>query len=674
MKGSRLSVAEPPKRRKVKVKKQETPNQGATEPWYALFRRNLGPAAFSLTVHLLLAVVLGLFTMRLPLTKKLAELVAVLPEEEPLLANEFEVSVEPSEKPGSLGDFGVDLAGASAIHAGELVELTAPSIDETADLQSERSFEAPKATSFLERVAARGPVAAATSGSQGAVDRITAEILRSLEQSPVLVVWFFDQSGSLNRQREAVRQRFSKVYAELGAIEKAGKDVFGKHGKDPLLTGVVAFGENYAYLTRRPTNDLAEIQEAIGAISTDESGVENVFAAVLDAAKKFDAYRKSGKRQVMFVIFSDERGDDPQLLESAIDRCRQREIPVYVVGVPAPFGRQQALIKYDYPDPRHGSEWLPVDQGPETCLPEVINLRFSAGRGADDPLDSGFGPYALSRLCAETGGKYFAVHPSRPNSSSEQDERADSDVAARLSQFFDPNVMVRYQPDYLSPKECEAAIRANAASTALVQAASEDAVDRLGPLEQPRLAFPFQSEAAFANLLSEGQRGAAKLEPKVARLYDTLSKGEAARPLLASPRLQAAFDLAMGRVLALKVRTESYNAMLALARAGMPFTKPESDTWLLRPSDEISVGSVLEKQAKSAKEYLQRVVDNHPGTPWAFYAKRELAEPLGWRWDEQHTGVNDLPRVAANNAPPPPRNDMPRMAPPIPPKPPTPKL
>ena len=622
---------------------------------------------------------MGLFSFRLPIARKIAELVAIQPEPETLLAQEFEVSVEPVDAPGAMGDFGVELAGASAIHPGEMLELPAPTVDESLTIQAQRSFAPPQAQSFLEKVASRGPVSAASTGSRGAVDRITAEILRSLEQSPVLVVWFFDQSGSLNRQRDSIRKRFERVYAELGAIEKSGKESFRKHGKEPLLTSVVAFGQDMHYLFNRPTANVEEIQAAVGSIATDESGVENVFAAVLDAAKKFDAYRRSEKRQVMFVILSDERGDDVQLLEPAISRCRQREIPVYVVGVPAPFGRQHALIRYDYPDPRHGSDWLPVDQGPETCFPELINLRFSASRQGDDPLDSGFGPYALTRLCAETGGKYFAVHPNRPGQKEEFNERdsregKSSDVASRLAMFFDPDVMVRYQPDYVSPKECEAIVRSNGASAALVQAASEDAVDRLGPLEQPRLAFPFQSEASFANLLSEGQRGAAKLEPKVARLYETLARGENDRPLLTKPRLQAAYDLAMGRVLALKVRTESYNAMLAQARAGMPFTKPDSDTWQLRPSDEISVGSVLEKQGKAARDYLQRVVDHHPGTPWAYYAQRELAEPLGWRWDEQHTGVNDPPRVAAGNAPPPPVNDMPRMAPPVPPKPPAPKL
>jgi hypothetical protein len=117
----------------------------------------------------------------------------------------------------------------------------------------------------------------------------------------------------------------------------------------------------------------------------------------------------------------------------------------------------------------------------------------------------------------------------------------------------------------------------------------------------------------------------------------------------------------MGRVLALKVRTEGYNAILAKAKQGMRFQNPKNDTWELVRDDEISVGSVLEKQAAQAKVFLKRVVEEHPGTPWAMLAERELKEPLGWKWREKYTGVSEPPAVANN---PPPR---PQAKPPTPP-------
>jgi hypothetical protein len=106
------------------------------------------------------------------------------------------------------------------------------------------------------------------------------------------------------------------------------------------------------------------------------------------------------------------------------------------------------------------------------------------------------------------------------------------------------------------------------------------------------------------------------------------------RPKLTQPRWQAGYDLALGRALAAMVRTEGYNAMLARAKQGMEFTK-KSDVWKLVPSDNILSGSVLIKEAERAREYLDRVVNEHPGTPWALLASRELETPLGWVWEEE---------------------------------------
>jgi len=71
----------------------------------------------------------------------------------------------------------------------------------------------------------------------------------------------------------------------------------------------------------------------------------------------------------------------------------------------------------------------------------------------------------------------------------------------------------------------------------------------------------------------------------------------------------------------------------------MKFQDARNDTWVLRPAETVTAGNALAKQAAEARAYLQRVVDEHPGTPWALLAQRELREPLGWEWRERYTGV-----------------------------------
>lgn len=516
---------------------------------------------------------------------------------------------------------------------------------------------------FTENLPVMGAAGVGAVGTGGAIDRITQEILLSLEERPTLVVWLFDQSGSLARQRADIIKRFGRIYEELGVIEASGNAAFAKHEDKPLLTSIVAFGENVTFLTPKPTDEIDEITASVNDIKTDESGIERTFSAVTQVIDRYRPLRtQEPRRNIKLVLFTDEVGDDETELDRTVTIARRLEIPIYCVGVPAPFGRRDASIKYVDPDPKYDQspQWIPVRQGPESFLPELVKI----GEENEDAIDSGFGPYSLTRLCFETGGIFFAVHPNRQDGGSVS--RGETAVlSARLSHFFDPDLMRNYRPDYVSIKEYQRLLSQNRARQALVQAAQMSWVT---PMAAPTLVFPKLNEADLVNRLSRAQQAAAVLEPKINRLYETLTQGERDRARLTTPRWQAGYDLSLGRVLAVKVRTEGYNAMLAKAKQGMRFQNTKNDTWELARDNEISVGSVLEKQAAEAKVYLERVVAEHPGTPWAMLAQRELQEPFGWKWQERYTGVNEPPAVV-NNRPP---REQPRTPPP--PRRPPPKL
>lgn len=189
-------------------------------------------------------------------------------------------------------------------------------------------------------------------------------------------------------------------------------------------------------------------------------------------------------------------------------------------------------------------------------------------------------------------------------------------------------------------------------------------------MKDPRTRFVKRDEAGFSNELSESQKQAAQLEPQIEQLYQLLLLGEADRSAEKSQRWQAGYDLALGRVLATKVRTETYNAMLAVAKRGIKLKDPKSNTFTLVPADIVSVGSQYKKGAEKAKELLQRVIDQHEGTPWAYLAKKELATPIGWEWKESYTDLSPPPRPGAGNGgnPPAAQNDAANMIKKPPPK------
>ena len=138
-----------------------------------------------------------------------------------------------------------------------------------------------------ENLLIKGAGSTGTVGAAGAIDRITNEILLSLDERPTLVVWLFDQSGSLKAQRESIAERFDRVYDELGVIEASGNPAFRRHDDKPLLTAVASFGESIELLTQRsrPTT-WPRSKKSVRAVADDPSGRENVFQSVRFAGRQ----------------------------------------------------------------------------------------------------------------------------------------------------------------------------------------------------------------------------------------------------------------------------------------------------------------------------------------------------------------------------------------------------
>ncbi|CAN0364508.1 unnamed protein product, partial [Ectocarpus sp. 4 AP-2014] len=173
----------------------------------------------SLATHAAALMVLGLLTALTPLDKAPLLFSSPPPEEPEQLDEAFRVSEELSVDMGALSDGGAGDAAASAPLEAVMSEV---SLDLAAvtDLGQLPTLEA--ATPILaspdpnDNLIVRGVGAVGTTGSSGAVDRLTGEILQSLEQRPTLVIWLFDRSGSLTKQREQIVERFDRVYEELG--------------------------------------------------------------------------------------------------------------------------------------------------------------------------------------------------------------------------------------------------------------------------------------------------------------------------------------------------------------------------------------------------------------------------------------------------------------------------
>lgn len=633
----------------------ETPLDGDTPAW-----------AVSLGVHVVVLVglaVAGLGTVVLP-PKPIAVIESPMEPEDEILEIPREVMTDsPAEDVGTNSEAGFEAAESLAQEVSDVSVVSVEMPDLVSDDMTIEPLDAVSTgLNFDENLTVKGASGVGETGASGAVDRLTLEIAASLEQRSTVICWVFDQSVSLAGQRKEIASRLERVFDELGVSSSARAN--------EMFNLVYAYGKEVTPVVDKPTQDVSAVVAAINRIPVDESGMENTFKAIAEAAKKAKQVRLTGadRRNVMIITFTDEVGNDQQYADSVATFCRAQAMRVFVVGVPAPFGRREVKMKFVEFDPKYAADeqWAVVEQGPESRYPEFVDVR--PRNSPDEPIDSGFGPFSLSKLCAETGGIYFAVHANR----NARGRVGDGDTAAMSSQlryFFDPKVMRDYRPDYLPQAQIDKMLAANKAKAALVQAAT---AAQLSPMESPTMRFPREDDGKLAGLLGEAQKKAAVLEPKIDSLYGILAAGVPDRAKITpeEKRWQAGFDLAFGRVLALKVRTNSYNIMLAQAKSGMKFKNPKNDTWILKPSEDVSqVGSQTERLAKQADEVLRRVVAEHPGTPWAQMAAEELRNPFGYSWEETYTGVN-APRPGNGNGNPNPGDDKKRMlAPPQPKRP-----
>ena len=467
-----------------------------------------------------------------------------------------------------------------------------------------------------------------------AVKKVAAAVRASLEVGPTLVVWIIDRTPSAQ-----------KIVTEAVAAVRAVYDAedirtLSLNGGQQLQTAAIAFDDKAEFLLDPPTADWQAAQAALDKFQTQAAGREHTLAAIQLALDKFGPLRTAAenRREIVLVVITDEAGDDGQLVDELAATVRKLAIPVYCLGSPAPWGQVNPLAG----DPKQGDPAKTDDSvpryGPESFASERVDIEmlnisasFGLNRGAEnlDHIDSGFGPFALERLCRAGGGEFLAIWPEVGSQYSYHGQTY-SYWPSGSELRFPPGDVSKYAPDYISADEHRRLLAENKARQALESAAQ---LPRLIIGDYPELRFSKGSEAQFKRTLDQAQQYAARHAPAVDKFYDALSPGEGDRDRL-SPRLQAEFDLAFGRAAAIKARIDGYNAMIAALKRGKNFASPTSREWILEPADIYETDSSIKKLAERAKLHLERVKTEHAGTPWAKLAEHELRSPLGWTWKE----------------------------------------
>ncbi len=113
---------------------------------------------------------------------------------------------------------------------------------------------------------------------------------------------------SLQRRREEIRDRFERIYEELGIVRKAqGEDDAAKpEGKRAAVDQRFRIWRASEFADEETTADIAEIRDAIDSIKLDPSGEEKIFHALFLGADKYKSYRTgSDSRNVVFIVVTE---------------------------------------------------------------------------------------------------------------------------------------------------------------------------------------------------------------------------------------------------------------------------------------------------------------------------------------------------------------------------------
>jgi hypothetical protein len=496
------------------------------------------------------------------------------------------------------------------------VRTNNPDVDSAvADL--ERSYQATRSRSF-----------STGKPEEVAVKKVSAAINAGLEVGPTLVVWMVDRTISASK---LTTESLPSIKAFYDSPEiRAG----ASSGAKPLLTAVVTFDEQIDFKLDPPSVNPAEIKAALDSIQSSASGTERTFSAVQQVLDKYLTFRTEERREIVLVLITDEAGSDPELVDGLAELVRKNAIPVYTIGVAAPWGQTNPYAPATVKPTKDDSS--PI-HGPESRQSERVQIEqiYAGNYGAQTDyslIESGFGPFALERLCRASGGEFLPIRPATNSSYYYRDTLGNKFWPSGSEMRFEEKSLSRYAPDYVSATEYEKLLAGNAARRVLVEAAT------LPPLRVdafPETRFAKVEDARTIRQMNTAQQFAARNLPPVDQFYNKLAPGEGDRDQLTSPRLQAEFDLAWGRTLAIKVRLDGYNAMIAALKRGKSFQNPASTTWHLEHSDAVETGSALQKMAEKARFHLNRVTSEHPGTPFAKLAALELQLPLGWTWREE---------------------------------------
>ncbi len=417
------------------------------------------------------------------------------------------------------------------------------------------------------------------------------------EKGRILTVWLFDESVSMKDDQQEIRDRVDDVYKKL----ELAAGLRGSSMK--IVTAVASYGKDTHFLIEKPTEDVEEVRKAIDRVKVDETGEENFLKAINTVIDAFSGYAKEYRRRIVIILVTDEGGDDDDgktgpdsLLEQTVAHCKATDTSILV------FGRLGGFYKAGTSE-RLGEkgEVVTVNRGRDTGLYEML----PPGGGLFTHwafVYGGFGPYSYARLTRETGGMMFLLN-------------------TMTSTYDYEKMLADYQPEVVSRQEIVARDRKSPLRAAIRQCVMEwSELDSKYPI-------PVWSilPSRLAEMTAQGEKGCKAVVEFCNAWIPRLEAMSNVSIPENSGRWRADREFLLAQLYKRRFLAEGYLIAIQKIRENRDIPPAGENGWsVTRSSTRPPAGSEREKQLNEVLEKFQQVVDHHPGTPWAEYARVEI--------------------------------------------------
>ncbi len=418
------------------------------------------------------------------------------------------------------------------------------------------------------------------------LDDLVRQMVEALRKDFLHVILLFDESRSIDKDRQWMKDRLEAVIKELFIHLKPRE-------MERLRWSVASFGR-MPHLQQSPTQKLEDVRLGITKVPNDDSGQENPCAAL-----QFCMRNLRTRFATFMILFSDETGDDTandRILEETIAEVKRLKMRVFVFGREASFSA--AKIRIPYRDPKSGQMVdVETDAGPESPMLEFFTHDELFYR--TEAMPSGFGIYGLARIANQSGGSYYLLNPG-----------AKSYDTARLEQ---------YAPDLCSRKDYGDRNARVAARQKILGIVRE--WDKVRPEARVQTRNVMTMVPAYVNKVDKAMSFCTE---GITALKNLQFKKDLE---LRNVRWEAHRDLTLAELYKFKLLLGEYkNAFkslqgIPLSRNGGPLVGYMAR---LQPGGPVGSTAAAKKLHESAIAQFKLVMEKHAKTPWAAIAENEM--------------------------------------------------